>query len=467
MLNDVTTKITDGLRDASNLSGEGVHVKIGVSSAAGPVTVTKGMDATRIKSLLGLSPLADAAIVSVESGASKIYCYPVPAAVQGKVGEVAKTGAGGGTCSVSGDPTNAFDVTVEITGKGGLNAALLRYSIDGGASYSKELTMPLGGKLELEDTGLTLTFAEATEGDNHFAIGDRFAFATTAPTMDNAGALGAMTQLQTFRQEFEYIHLVGGADRALWAAMSAAQQQLAATYHKACFVLLEAYAPAADESLAEYVARLQADRAGINNYDLQVCASRCLYRRKDGVTVEINAASIAAGQYSAVQPQVSIGQTRTCGVPETRFVASRPAGIDAYLEELDTAGYLTYRQYDGLAGWYVTNANMLAPEGSNYRYTEDVRLKNKLVRVLRKEALLQLQTDVDPGDLQAELDKKAQFIQAPADDMVRAGQIGSVQVTVPEGQTLAGGHLDLVVRYRQRGVLRSITIDLGVLGAAE
>ena len=467
MLNDVYTQITDGLRDEEIANGEGCHVKVGVSTVTGQVTIKKGMTTDKIRQLLGNSPLADSAIISVENGASKIYCFPVPASVQGTVGQVAKTGTGQGTCTVQGTPYNAFNVVVQITGKGGLNAALLRCSIDGGVSYGDELTIPIGGQMELANTGLTLKFAEASEGSDHFSIGDTFSFTTTAPAPSVQGVLDAVAAIKAFREEFEFVHVVGSSDSSVWAALATAQEELERDAHKAVYMLLEAYAPTSEQTLEEYVAALENDRSAVHNCNVQVCASRCLYQRGDGVTTEINTASIAAGQYSVAAPHVSIGMTREFAVSEARHKAARPVGIDAYLDRLDDAGYLTYRQYDGLTGWFVTNANMMAPDTSNYLYAEDVRIKNKLVRLLRKEALLQLQTSLDANDLQSEMDKIAKFVQVPADEMVRAGEISWVEVVVPDGQTLAKNQLNLMVRYKQRRILRSIVIDLGVLAAAQ
>lgn len=467
MLSEVTTIVRDGLKGAAGTSGTGVHVKIGAGVAeGGPIAIVRGMTVKEVQGLLGLSPLADAVLVSLETGARKIYCYPVAATVAGTVGTVTHTGTGKGACTVTGAPTNRFAVQVEITGKGGLNAALLRYSLDGGNSWADPVTMPLGGKLELTGTGLTLTFVEAASGDSHFEIGDKFSFGCSAPTLQTQDVLAALQSLRTLRKEYEFVHLVGESDKAMWAALAAEMQTLAEEYHTPCFALAEAYAPTTGETAAQYAGRLVQDRAAVSSCDLQVCAHRCVYQRQDGLAAEINAASVAAGQYGLAGVQQSIGEVRSFAVPETAMRAARPAGIEAYLDKLDAAGYLTYRQYDGIEGWYCTNAAMLAPAGSNYRYAEDVRVRNKLVRNLRREALLQLQTGVDATDLAAEFARLAEFIRTPADQMVREGEISAVEVSIPTDQDLTADRLQIVVRYVQRGILRGITIDLGALGAA-
>ena len=158
MLRDVTHKVTDGLLGFATAKGDGLHVKIGVSPVVSdaPIIVTGDMDAAKIKARLGLSPLADAVMDSVQFGANRVYCLPVSATTAGTLGEITKKGDGGGTLTVNGSPTNAFPVIVKITAQGGLNAAAFVVSIDGGNSYSNETTVPVTGSYELTGTGLTL-----------------------------------------------------------------------------------------------------------------------------------------------------------------------------------------------------------------------------------------------------------------------------------------------------------------------
>ncbi len=47
---------------------------------------------------------------------------------------------------------------------------------------------------------------------------------------------------------------------------------------------------------------------------------------------------------------------------------------------------------------------MLCPEGSDYRYAEDVRVRNKIIREVRKKGLLLKNDDIDLEDIQGELE---------------------------------------------------------------
>ncbi|MPM66702.1 hypothetical protein SDC9_113613 [bioreactor metagenome] len=419
------------------------------------------MTAVKIKDRLGNSPLADKVMDSVENGSARIICFPVSATTAGTIGAISSGTVGSGSLTVSGSPYNAFNISVKITGQGGLNAASFIYSIDGGHSYSDEVTIPMDGIFVIDGTGLTLTFS-VLEGQI-FKVDDIFTFKTTAPQMTNGDALKAIEKLKTFNEEFEFVHIVGESNAELWAAVSAQQIILAQTYHKPMFFILEAYNIAPNENIEDYVFRLEAEKKLIKNYDIQVVAARSLYTGMDGITREINNAGIVAGMYAKAKVNQSIGETAVFSIGILKMRELRPLGIEEYIEILDMANYLTFRQYDGLEGFYVTNAKMMSPDGSDYRYAEDVRVKNKIIKKTRKEALLQLQSDVDMEDVDGDLAAKGQFIQAPLEDMVKDKEISSVSINVPEGQDiLVTETMHIIIRYVPRGKIREIVIDLGV-----
>jgi len=463
MLRDVRYSITDGQLQQPGQQGTGIHVKIGASpvDTAESVSITGTMSAAKIKEKLGLSPLADAVMDSVENGSAKILCLPVLASTAGTVTEVTVSEKAGGTVTVEGTPYNAFRVIVRITGKGGLNTASFRYSLNGGYSWSDDITVPTAGQYAVEDAGFTMTFST----DSAFEVGDTFRFETTAPTMTNDDVMKAAAKLKDISTAYEYVHVVGAAAPELWAAVSVKQAELMERYRKPVFFVLEAYEKQDSETLQEYVAKLEADRKKVANYDIQVVAAWGTYTGMDGVARNINLANVVCGWYARASVQESIGRTAVYSVPEDKLSALLPEGIDEeYIEALDLSGYLTFRQYDGLAGYYVTNARVMCPENSDYRYAEDVRVKNKIIRLTRQAALRRLHEDVDLTDVDADLNAKAQFIIADVEtQMVDKGEISAVRVIVPEGQDIQTTEtLQMQIRYQPKGKIREFVIDLGM-----
>lgn len=475
MLRDVKHNISDGLLGFPKPTGDGLHIKVGVSPVVSdtPITILGSMDAAKIKERLGLSPLADAAMDSVLGGASRIFCLPVAATTAGTLGEVTHTGDGGGSMTVEGSPHNAFSVIFKITAQGGLNTAAFVVSIDGGYSFTDEITVPMTGDYEIAGTGLKVKFMEAVAEDekpSSFLVNDTFTFTTTAPTMTNGDVLAAIEKIKRFNQEFEFIHIVGESDVSLWIAMSEAQKELMGVSHKPAFVLLEASMPTAgkDGDLTDWALQMEADRKKVKNTDIQVCAAWGRLVRLDGTTQIVNLAGLAAGRYAMTKVSVSIGKTRNedgLGFPKSRLLELLPAGYDdTIIELLDVAGYLTFREYDGLDDFYVYHTKMMSPDGSDFRYAEDVRVRNKIIRETRKEALQIKNDDIDLEDIQGELETRAKFISTPLDRMVKNEEISSYETTVLEGHEetfLEDETMRIKIRYLSRGYIREVEIDLG------
>lgn len=476
MLRDVKSTVSDGQLGFATATGDGQHIKIGVSPVESdvPIVITKDMNAATIKSRLGLSPLADATMDAVQFGASRVYCIPVKAATPGTVGEVKKEGGeSGGTLTVEGTPTNAFGVIVRITAQGGLNTAAFAVSIDGGYTYTDEFTVPVSGSYALEGTGLTLKFAEAAAEDqkpSSFLVGDSFAFTTTAPTMTNGEVLAAVEKVKNFSEEFEFVHVVGGSALPLWQAMDEAQKELFATYHKPAIILFEATYPEipANGDLTEWALQMEADRKKVKNYNIQVCTAWGRLVRLDGSTQVVNLAGLVSGLYARAPVHESIGKTRPeagYGISKSRLLELVPAGYDSsIIELLDVAGYLTFREYDGLDDFFVYHTQMMSPNGSDFRYAEDVRVLNKVVRETRKEGLQFINDDIDLEDIQGELEARAKFLFVPLQRMIDAQEISGAEITVPEGQEqtfLETEMMSVKVRYLSRGYIREVDIDIG------
>lgn len=468
MLGDVRASVSDGLLGFETEKGAGIFAAIGVSpiKTETPIAISGNMGAAKIRERLGLSPLADSVMDSVENGANRIYCIPVKATTEGTISEVKKTSSGSGSCTVEGKPNNAYSVIVEFTGKGGFNTALFTYSIDGGFSKSDEVTLPMTGEFEITGTGVTLKFTQdASTPEESFQIGDAFSFSTTAPQMTNADALEAIGKLKQFDELFEFVHVVGESTPAMWAAVSEAQAELEELNHKPLLFIMEAGNIEKDEEVSDYALRLEAEKKKLKNKNIAVVAARSLYVKMDGTTVEINNAGIVCGLIAKTSVQQSIGRTAKAagmGISKDKMLELRPAGIKEYTELLDQAKYITFREYDGLEDFYVTNARIMSPDSSDFRYVEDVRVINKIVREVRKAGLPLLQEDIDIKDIQGELERRAKYMEAPLDDMVRNKEISAAQITVPEGQDIIRDErMDVVVRYVSRGYIRTIHVDIG------
>ena len=280
---------------------------------------------------------------------------------------------------VKGSPNNAYDIVVEVMDAGECNEGSFRYSLDGGNTFTEEMTIPITGEAELATTGLTAKFTDAEGGDS-FMEGDRFTFSTTSPAMSNESVISAVESLINSPLMFEFVHIVGVSSKALWASLCTIANDFLTKYKRPLFFVCEARGKKADESLEDYVNAMLEERKGINNIYMQVVCSNSRYQRMDGRVQDINNAGIVTGLYGRAKESQSIGEVKSFPISEAKLLKLLPEGIEDYIETLDKAKYVTIRQYIGKEDYYVTSANMMSPEGSDYSYAEDVRVSNRLVK---------------------------------------------------------------------------------------
>ena len=96
----------------------------------------------------------------------------------------AQLGTGGLT--LSGAPAAAYPkVVVKIVTAGELGAAVFQYSLDGGSTFSGNVTVPASpGLYVLGSTGVSITFVPGPSGGGtSFAVGDTFTFALNTPSL--------------------------------------------------------------------------------------------------------------------------------------------------------------------------------------------------------------------------------------------------------------------------------------------
>lgn len=462
MYGDVNVKIEDG-KAASSIAGIGAQVKIGIGLSAEkvPVLITGAMDSRTIREKLGSTPLASACMDAVENGANEIYCIPVSGANEGSIGKVEHSGTGTVLLEVQGKPMDSYTVVVNITESGKRNEGVFSYSING--KKSDEATIPADGQYALEGTGLTLAFGDTAASG--FVEGDSFTFAAKAPEMSNQEVLDAVDAASSMNIPFEYIHIVGASGKALWSALAAAANRLLTEKKRPCFFVCEARPKGAEESLDDYVEAMKQERRGISSMFLQAVCSHSEYARMDGTVAEVNNAGIITGLYSRAKESQSIGEVRSFPIPATRLLRLLPEGIEKHIKTLDEAGYLTVRQYAGLEDYYVTSANMLAPEGSNYTYAEDVRVVNKLVKEVRAKALEELQREIDLSDIKTSLITVQADLNIPVETAVRDGIISSGRVEIEDldsREFMETESVDITIFYVPKGHIREINLTFTV-----
>lgn len=465
MFGDVNVKVEDGNLGRSSSTGTGTHIKIGISNveSKAPILISGTMNAKKIKEKVGETPLADACIDAVEWGAASIYCIPVKAGTAGTIGAVEEEKAGYGEFTVTGSPNNAYDIVVEVMDDGECNEGSFRYSVDGGNTFTEEMTIPVTGEVTLSATGLVAKFTDA-EGGGSFKSGDCFTFSTTSPAMSNQAVINAVEGLINSPLAFEFVHIVGTSSKALWASLCTLANDFLTKYKRPLYFVCEARGKTAGETLEEYANAMLEERKGINNMYMQVVCSNSRYQRMDGRVQDINNAGIVTGLYGQAKESQSIGEVKSFPISEAKMLKLLPEGIEDYIKTLDDAKYVTIRKYISKEDFYVTSANMMSPEGSDYAYAEDVRVSNRLVKAVRAAALDELQVEIDPGDIETSIANIQEQLATPVEDAVRDKIIssGTVAIDTENLNILVDESLDVRITYVPMGHVREMNLTFAV-----
>lgn len=93
--------------------------------------------------------------------------------------------SGTGSITITGTPAAAYSkIIVKIVTAGELGGGVFQYSLDGGVTFSGNVTIPGGATYVLSTTGATVTFvAGPSGGGTSFQVGDTFTFALNTPAL--------------------------------------------------------------------------------------------------------------------------------------------------------------------------------------------------------------------------------------------------------------------------------------------
>lgn len=301
---------------------------------------------------------------------------------------------------VSGTPTDAFDVALEVLrGAPNLaaNLATFRLSLDGGANWGPETAMPVSGVVQPAGTGLTLTFSNG--GGTAFERGDRFAFRTLAPGFTLSDLNNAWGALLASPLDVEGVHVVGATDDTIAAAVDV-NTVAAIAARKPRWALLEARAATSGETEAQWMTTIANDYADFVSSlgRVFVAAGTCdvvsvLSGRARRTSIGILAA-IRAAQVPISEDLAWVGRGALPGVLAIQHDEDARPG-------LNFARFITARTHQGFAGYYLTNPVSMAVPGSDFELLQHRRVWDRAYRALRGQLTRLLSQDllVNPADV--------------------------------------------------------------------
>jgi hypothetical protein len=458
-LPDVTNTILDGAMGVQGASATGIFAAVGVAAIpSGGIKIFSDKD--QVEAAIGDGPLRDLIVSALSIAKTTVYAVALEGTSPGTKSEVTpgSGNTGAGTVTVSGDPRNEYDITVEILSTGVLNEATFRVVIDG--LPGKQITMPAGnGQYEIPNTGITLAFAP---GEGQFKEGDTFGFSTTAPTATNGEVLEAIGKILDAKLAIEWIAVAGISASPLWAAL-ATQAEGAAEKFQYLFFIAQARYLNGNETLDGWVTAMSGtERGTVGSTRLQVCAGWIEEADSNGQVDVRGLIGAYCGKLAQRNVQQGPDAVRFGGISSA--TALKPDGInDGHIETLKNAGYVTARTFSGKNGIYITSGQMMSEAGSDYNLVERRRVMDKACRLIREAQLNYVNDDVAVGADGSPEGIEMLIAQSknPLDIMKSDKEISDGYIVVPEGQNiLSTNRLKMKVRIVPRGKLAYIENEI-------
>lgn len=177
-----------------------------------------------------------------------------------------------------------------------------------------------------------------------------------------------------------------------------------------------------------------------------------------------NMAGVICGLFGRAKESLSIGCVKDFPISSAKLLKLIPEGISEYTEKLDEMGYTVFRQYTGLENYYVSNANTLAPDNSDFPYVENVRVLNRIVREVTKRATENIQQEIDPEEIETSVKGIESELNIAMDDCDDDKIISSGEVTIDTENTniLVDETLTVNAEWVPMGTSRVFNINFAV-----
>lgn len=292
--------------------------------------------------------------------------------VAGSIGtpDVTLTGSATGTVTAATTPNDDYEIHVQIVTTGTLGAGVFRYSLDDGRTWSENITIPAGGTFVLPNTGLTLTFTPGA-GPVFFEAGDLHEIDCVAP-MWNATDIGAaVTAILSDSLSWDFLVLAGKVETGAAAATigAALDTHLATLFNK------YRYRRAIMDAGNEAAATVKSAWAATFSKRTAVCFG----------DVDMTSAKPFAGWAAPKRPVVNVVAVRAAAAlisqDLTRGGGTNPLpdvlaiSHDEFVTEtMADAKFTTTRTWPGAEGFFLNEALLKSPAGSDFRYWQHGRV---------------------------------------------------------------------------------------------
>lgn len=323
----------------------------------------------------GQGPLSEDLCRALDIAGGPVLGVRIDGSVAGTAGSVTKTavagGTGTGTVTVAGAPYDAYEVHVKITKTGTLGTAEFQYSLDDDVTDSEVFLVPGSGTFPIPDTNLTLTFVPGG-GPVFFEAGDLHEFDCTAPFFSTVDLSDAVTAILADPTEFAFVVLTGDSATAAAAATLFAAVAVHATSLENQFRYTG--------WIMDGGSRENDRAAAITDHAASANSRVCLVYALCQVTSSKPIQGFGTPRRSGVTVVGSRAAASLVSTDLARFASGNLVGVESIQDDefrsplLGPQKFTTLRTWQGFPGFYIENANIKSPAGSDFVYWQHRRV---------------------------------------------------------------------------------------------
>jgi hypothetical protein len=432
-LQDVVVSFKDGNLGILPEATDKIILFLGASSA-GTVNTIYPINSPNLTSI-GFGPLPEAVRHCIDNSGGP--CYAMPLATTAGVLSAVTASGGGPTVTLTGNSFDAYVGKILITVAGVLGTSKFKYTLDGGTTYSDEIFT--AATYPIPDSGITINFAAGT-----YVLDEYYSFTGAAPTYTTGQVQAALDAAFLDTREFGLVYLVGVAGGANDAAKATA---------------CAGFATAVGSRLASFTTSKHRYTRGIVEAP-NVTDASLLTAFASFVDVRM---SVIVGYGAVLSPitgrtdSVNVGRVLVSRLPKKGLgkdpsqvrtedgLGALPSSLVSIARNefstpgLDSARFVTVRNYNGRIGFFVTNWPLMSQTGSDYKYLQHGQMADNFAKVVRNKLIDYLSFDLRvKDDGSGQLTKtQATMIASDCDSAARAslvtpGHATDIQVTVDE-----------------------------------
>lgn len=338
-------------------------IAIGGSGAANTVlSIGRKSD---VRSILGYGPLAEDVALALDTRGGPIFCVkhtPASAALSGAA--TTQTGSvSPPSVTVSGTPTDRFNLLVTVVVGGTRGTATFKFSLDAhdanAAPFTQSDVRATAATYVIPNSGLTIAFATGT-----YVAGDTYALSCTPPEPTTTDLATVAALLAADPALDVHLWLLSGSqpDNVTGAAVAAALGSDAAAL-TTTYRFVRAFC---DIGSVDTASNIHTEDSTWTN--TRVCPGYGFVLRASSLPYEgfsnRKISCISGIAIRAMSVPISSDMARFADGPDEGV--SKIYFDELYDQRLDTDGVSGMRTWPGKAGFYIAGGKLKAPFGSNF-----------------------------------------------------------------------------------------------------